>query len=241
MMKQLIRKRKKKNEVRLKKSEKKHIKKRKGIKLALAKRIVKIYSDVDIAHFEIGYVTIRRDNFVIRVCQHIHEQDLGDLHIDEEALATERNETRREEKRLRPFKNYCYELYATNREEIERILFEHYFELNQKKFKIIYHKEYPNENKTAKILKDKSAFRNLVHGASGEVDMDAEEDDEYEEDGDGDGDTTTNDGTTTTKRKRKKRKKVVQHHRDQFKEAYKILQEEVTKFRHIYDENECVP
>eukprot|EP01084_Bolivina_argentea_P187711 323283_1 len=106
----------------LSKNEKIHIKKRKGIKLGLAKEIVKVYGDIDISNFEIGYVTIRNDNFVIRVCQHLHEQDLiHTLDIDT---------TKKGCDHLKPFKNHCYELFAANREEVENILFTHYFELN---------------------------------------------------------------------------------------------------------------
>merc|ERR1712154_447546 len=56
---------------------KKIITARKGIKAELAKKIVKIYTDIDIANFEVGFVTLRKDNFVIRIIQHLHEEDLS--------------------------------------------------------------------------------------------------------------------------------------------------------------------
>eukprot|EP01084_Bolivina_argentea_P200840 343385_1 len=135
----------------LSKNEKIHVKKQKGIKLALAKKIVKLYGDIDIANFEIGYVTIRNDNFVIRVCQHLHEQD----------LAYDVSTVKPSSDPLKPFKNHCYELFAANREEVENILFTHYFELNRQKFEVLYHKEYPTEKLANKLLTGRQKSANL--------------------------------------------------------------------------------
>lgn len=52
-----------------------HIKQRKGIKAKFARHIVRIYGDN--SNFEIGFITIKKDHFIILTCQHLHANGLN--------------------------------------------------------------------------------------------------------------------------------------------------------------------
>eukprot|EP01084_Bolivina_argentea_P287565 493449_1 len=96
-----------KKNTQLTQTQKTHIKRRKGIKLALARQIVKVYG-IDKSNFQIGYVELKRDNFAIRIIQCVHTAVSAEL--------------------------YCQELYLTNQKEIQKIIYNHYPKLDPNHF-----------------------------------------------------------------------------------------------------------
>ena len=95
----------------LTKKQRKAVKQRWNVKRKLARAICKgAYSgDVDITNFEIGYVHLRNDSFVIRVIHHVHEQvviEKNKYAIDEKALE-DLSGKKLQAAVLKPFKAYC--------------------------------------------------------------------------------------------------------------------------------------
>ena len=152
----------KKKDQRLTKDQTKCIKARRGIKKALAKEIVsKVYTDVDMANIEIGFVTIRKTNFVIRVAQHLFEADLNERPPDEEELRSIKSRKERQEAIMKPYKAHCHDLYQNNRQEMTRIIFDHYHGLKKSKFSLRYCQEYPKERHREKLL-NKDVYKDLI-------------------------------------------------------------------------------
>ena len=107
------------------------------MKIDLSENMCNIYKSVDVSNFEIGYVTIRDHDFLVRVVQHLHERDL--YGIDEERTEilntndkgkskgngkTKGNEE--DEVEMNDYQKYCFNLYRVNREEINNKIFNHY-------------------------------------------------------------------------------------------------------------------
>merc|ERR1712228_689421 len=229
-------KKKKKKRPSLTKKERQIINQRKGITLELEKKIVKIYDDVDIAHFEIGNVTLRKDNFFIRVCQHLHEQDLNVNVDDDYNDITDPKE--RAELRAKPYQNHCYELFASNKTDIEDIIFEHYGDLKRKKFEIQYFKKYPTGNKNDAMLGEGNIRGFLRHSsqksiAFGDSLANFDGNDEEEEDDEGDG--------TKKKTKKEKAESLTEQHRYQFNEALAILRKEIERYHKTHDKTAPIP
>merc|ERR1712228_1105133 len=209
---------------------------RKGITLELEKKIVKIYDDVDIAYFEIGNVTLRKDNFFIRVCQHLHEQDLNVDVVDDYNDITDPKE--RAELRAKPYQNHCYELFASNKTDIEDIIFEHYGDLKRKRFEIQYFKKYPTGNKNDAMLGEGNIRGFLRHSsqksiAFGDSLANFDGNDEEEEDDEGDG--------TKKKTKKEKAESLTEQHRYQFNEALAILRKEIERYHKTHDKTAPIP
>ena len=152
------------NEAKLSDSEKKIIKLRRNLRAKLAKKIIKIYGDIDIASFEIGYVTIRNDNFVVRICQHVHAEDLtktGHEPKDEDELLKITNIKNREKEELQPFKLHCQGLYQGATIDVQDAIFEHFEGIDKNKFGFTYHMDYPKEKNASKLLDKKNRAQNF--------------------------------------------------------------------------------
>jgi len=129
---------------------------------------------------------------------------------------------------LRPFKNYCYELFASNRNEIENILYRHYPNIKRNKFELRYFKEYPAAKNTEKILKEKKNIQALIRaGTHKSVDFGDLDDEEIDDEEIGE---TEHLHLNSTKKKKEK-KTLISDHRDQFKEAFDILVKEVRAYQ----------
>jgi len=241
-------------------AQKKHIKRRRSIKLQMAKAMRKAYAaDIDEANFEIGFTSIRKNNFVIRCCQHIHENEVKEK-VSADELAAIRNKRKRAARAIEPFKEYCRTLYMGARSAIEDILFAHYHELPSEEFDVRYHKEFPKEIASAKqlnareILKQSNADQSVdfddlnAQAFEFEHSFDLDVDPFYVNDIDLNQEATDDERARYMQLQRARREQIIQkhkkkqrkdggdtrdliEHRKQFKKATKLLWAERNKLK----------
>merc|ERR1712228_512819 len=112
---------------------------------------------------EIGFVSIRKTNFVIRVAHHLFATELTEEETSptDEELDKIKDKSERDVAIMKPYKNHCRKLFTSNRGPITDIIFEHYNGLDKKKFSLRYHQEYPKE-KNQKKLHNKDVYKDLL-------------------------------------------------------------------------------
>ena len=193
----------------LKSKQKKHIKRRKGLRKELKKQYVALYPDIINMrkNFEISDTNLRRKGFVIRFVHRLNKLDL--LRDDNDGY----NVNAGIEELEFELKEYCLGLFTSKKEEIEQLIMNHYYDLDENKFEIKYHKEYPVE-KYANVNARNLGTRSNDDDGEGETDENDDIDDEYiDEDGEDMNDEMIQDA-------------IVNQHREQFKKAIQIVKQE---------------
>eukprot|EP01084_Bolivina_argentea_P159480 277748_1 len=196
--------------------ERKHIKRRKGLKSELKKQFISIYyPQIDITKtFEIGSVSIQRRGFIIRCIQRLNRMDLLSDDDNNYNVNANINELKEE------FKTFCFDLFVSKKDYFTDIILNHFYDLNPFSFEVKYHKEYPTdtEQKSSNVQSSHLAAKsNSFDDEEGETD---------------DIDFVDNNNINGSEAHVEQQ---IQEHRKQFKKAVRLIKQEDKSKRNDYN------